>query len=283
VRQLLASGRRVRAVARSSDKLARLVACGAEALAGDVTDTAFLTDAFRGADAVFAMSPPCYHAADVAATFRQVANSLADALIAARVTRVVALNGLTPPANTDPIAALHHFDRRLRDMSGVAIASLRPGFFMENLLPSVHGIRHTGNFSSAHRPDLAAPMVATREIAAAAARLLQSLNFSGYSTHDLMGTRDYSFRQAAAVLGAAIGQPELRYNQCSYEDFYKVFERAGFSASAASFHVELARTFNAGHAGAARTAASTTETSLEQFAREEFAPAYVRSGAGTVR
>lgn len=272
--QLLAGGRRVRAIARTPEKLAALAAKGAEVWVGDVQDTAFLTEAFRGADAVFAMSPPSYHSPDVSATFRAVANSLADALIAAKVSRVVALNGLTPPADKDPIAALHHFETRLKAMSGIHVASLRPGFFMENLLPSSHGIRRAGVFSSAHLPDLAAPMAATRDTAAAAVKLLLSLDFTGYSNHELMGTRDYSFRQAAGILGAAIGKPDLQYVQCSYEDFYKVFERAGFSPSAAEFHVELARTFNAGHSTAPRTAANTTATSLEQFAKEEFAPFY---------
>jgi uncharacterized protein YbjT (DUF2867 family) len=277
--QLLAAGRRVRAIARTPDKLAKLAAQGAEVRVGDVQDTAFLTDAFKGADAVFAMSPPSYHAADVSATFRAVANSLADALIASKAPRVVALNGLTPPADKDPIAALHHFESRLKAMSGIHVASLRPGFFMENLLPSAHGIRRAGVFASAHLPNLAAPMVATRDIAAAATKLMLSLDFTGYSNHELMGTRDYTFNDAAATLGAAIGKHDLKYVQCSYEDFYKVFERAGFSPSAAEFHVELARTFNLGQSTAPRTTANTTTTSLEQFAREEFAPFYNSLGA----
>jgi uncharacterized protein YbjT (DUF2867 family) len=278
VRQLLMGGQRVRALGRAAGTLSTLAALGAEISVGDLQDQPFLETAFRGADAVFAMTPPFYHAADVAAAFRTVANRLADALISANVPRIVALSGLTPPSDHDPIAALHHFEQRLQNMSGVAIASLCPGFFMENLLPATRGIRHAGVLSSAHLPDVAAPMVATRDVAAAAAGLLLALKFSGYSRHELMGTRDYSFRQAAAILGVAIGKPDLQYAQCSYEEFYNVFQRSGFSASAAHFHVELARTFNEARSSAQRTVTSTTATSLEQFAREVFAPAYNGTG-----
>jgi uncharacterized protein YbjT (DUF2867 family) len=276
-RDLLATGRRLRVIAREQSRLEPLAALGAEACAGDLHDPGFLTRAFAGADAVFAMIPPSRGAADVAREFRQLADNLADALLAAGVRRVVALHGLTPQTHRDPVAALHHLDQRLRETSGLAVAALRPGFFMENLLPSVHAIRRTGALVSAHRPDLPVPMVATRDIAAAAARLLRALDFEGYSTYELMGAQDYTFEQAARILGAAIGRPDLQYRQCGADEFHASFLRAGFSESAAHFHVELARLLNAAGGAPARAAANTTATTLEWFAAQEFAPAFERA------
>ena len=82
-------------------------------------------------------------------------------------------------------------------------------------------------------------------------------------------------RASAAALGAAVGQPQLRYVQCDYPEFRGVFVRAGMSASAADFHVELARVFNEVPNPVVRTSANTTPTSLEQFARDVAAPAFL--------
>jgi uncharacterized protein YbjT (DUF2867 family) len=56
--RLLAAGRRVRVVARSTGALAALAKRGAEAAAGDATDGAFLRGAFEGAAAAFVLLPP---------------------------------------------------------------------------------------------------------------------------------------------------------------------------------------------------------------------------------
>ena len=274
-RRLLEGGIRVRVIGRDAAKLSALTALGAEPRSGDVQDGPFMSEAFRGADAVFAMIPPFYAASDVAAAFRAVAASLAGALASAKVPRVVALNGITPDVKTDPIAALHEFDRLLRRLPDVSVLSLRPAFFMENLLPAMHGIKRTGIMSSAHRADLATPMVATRDIAAAAAEALRRADFTGYVSRELLGAKDYTFREATAVLGASVGKPELPYVQCSYQEFRGNFVRAGMSDSAADFHVELARVFNEVPTGVARSAANSTATNLEAFAREVFAPAFL--------
>jgi uncharacterized protein YbjT (DUF2867 family) len=50
---LLKAGEKVRTLGRSENKLAELQTSGADVLAGDTTDAAFLSKAFRGADAVF--------------------------------------------------------------------------------------------------------------------------------------------------------------------------------------------------------------------------------------
>ena len=61
---LLNAGEKVRALGRSESKLAELKAAGAEVLSGDTNDVAFLTKAFRGADAVYTLLPTDPHAAD---------------------------------------------------------------------------------------------------------------------------------------------------------------------------------------------------------------------------
>jgi uncharacterized protein YbjT (DUF2867 family) len=84
--QLLQNGTHVRTIARSADNLAPLAAKGAEACTGTFDDTTFLTAAFRGADAVFAVlpgSPP--NAPDYLADQARLTANLAQAIEASGV------------------------------------------------------------------------------------------------------------------------------------------------------------------------------------------------------
>lgn len=55
---LLAAGHSVKVISRSTEKVAELVAKGAVAAIGDLADADFLTQAFKGATAVYLMIPP---------------------------------------------------------------------------------------------------------------------------------------------------------------------------------------------------------------------------------
>ena len=70
--KLLAKGEKVRAIARSKERLAKLSGQGAEAFVGDVADSAFLTQAFDGARAVYFMVPPNPTARITAAISREL-------------------------------------------------------------------------------------------------------------------------------------------------------------------------------------------------------------------
>jgi hypothetical protein len=100
--------------------------------------------------------------------------------------------------------------------------------------------------------------------------------FAGYAVRELLGPRDYTHREATAILGAAIGKPDLAYAEFSYEDFRNGLVGAGFSASVADAYVEMSVALNEGRIQrrVTRTASNATPTTLEEFAREVFVPAY---------
>jgi uncharacterized protein YbjT (DUF2867 family) len=279
--RLLHSGVTIRAVARTAERLLPLAAQGAEARVGDMANTAFLTEALRGADAVFAMIPPNYTAPDLRAYHLRLAVSLAEALHTAGVSRVVALssNGASLPSGTGPIADLRTFEERLQAIPRLSVVALRPTLFMEDLLDAIPLIKSAGINGSAVRADVALGMIATRDIAAVAAEYLMAPTFEGYMVRDLLGPRDYTYREATAVLGAAIGKPDLAYVEFSYEDFRQELLGAGFSASAADAYVEMYTAINAGRlqSTVSRNALNTTPTTLEEFACDVFAPAYQAS------
>ncbi|MGQ0591946.1 MAG: NAD(P)H-binding protein [Gammaproteobacteria bacterium] len=275
--RLLQGGVKIRAVARSAKKLAPLTARGAEACVGDLQDTAFLTEAFRGADTVFAMIPSQPDVPDLQADQLRTATSVTEALKASGVPRVVALSsaGAGLPSGTGPIAGLHEFEELLKSVPGLSVVALRPTYFMENQLESIDLIKSAGINGSAARADVALAMIATRDIAAVTAEYLLAPTFDGYTVRELLGPRDYTHREATAILGAAIGKPDLAYVEFSDEDFRKGLLGAGFSASAADAYVEMYAAINDRRIQntTSRNASNTTPTTLEEFAREVFAPA----------
>ena len=88
--------------------------------------------------------------------------------------------------------------------------------------------------------------------------------------------RDYTYPEVTSILGAAIGQPDLHYVQFPYEEFSKGLVGAGLSPDLAGALVELYTAFNNGEIQrmADRTDSNTTGTTLEEFARDVFAPIY---------
>ena len=284
VHHLLQQGHQVTAVARPSARLDALSQAGATIKAGDAHDAAFLTEALRGADAAFLMIPPNVTSPDVLAHMAQVGEATARAVRDSGLQQAVHLSsiGADEPAGTGPVVGLYHQEARLNAIAGLQVAHLRPAYFMENLLANVGMVQHMGIAGSAMRPDLEFPMVATRDIAAKAAELLGGPALAGHSVHYLLGPRNYSQQDATAAIGQAIGRPELPYVPFSYEDAKKGMMGAGLSESMASLYDEMTRNMNDKKVmvSAPRDAASTTPTTLEEFAQSVFAPAFRAATAG---
>jgi len=64
VQKLVAEKRDVTIISSNPDRKAEIEALGATAAIGSVSDLAFLTDTFKGADAVYTMVPPFFGASD---------------------------------------------------------------------------------------------------------------------------------------------------------------------------------------------------------------------------
>ncbi len=276
--RLLEGGSDVRALGRSADRLAGLVAKGAEAAVGEAADAGYLTGAFRGADAVYTLIPPDVQVEDYSAFQDQVGEAIVGAIKESGVGHVVFLSsiGADQPAGTGPIAGLHRQEGRLRSLEGVDVLALRPGFFFENHFETLGLIKHQGINGGAVAPDTSLPMIATRDIAEVAAKALVERDFSGFVVRELLGPRDLTMAKANGIIGEAIGNPDLAYVQFRYEDFEASLAQMGLSASVAALYTEMARAFNAGKVRSleGRSAANTTPTSFETFAAEVLVPAY---------
>jgi len=275
---LLQKQQKVRVVGRSKDRLSRFTSKGAEAFEADVTDSAALAKAFAGARAVYALIPPNPASNNVAAYQAEVTSSIANALEQAKVSHVVALSsvGADKPDKTGPVVGLHQMEERLAKIPNLNVLSLRAGYFMENTLPQVEVIKNFGMMAGPVNADLPLPLIATRDIAAAAAQALLELNFSGHQTHELLGQRDLTYLEMARIIGVAIGKPALAYVQLPGEQIVQAMTQMGMSKNMANLLVEMSDSLNTGYMKPLepRTAANTTPTPFERFVQDVFLPAF---------
>ena len=267
---LLKTGEKVRALGRSESKLAELKRAGAEIFTGDTNDAAFLTKAFRGADAVYTLLPTDPRAPDYRAEQDRQGEAIVKAIRESGVQYVVALSsaGAELSSGTGPIAGLHAQEQRLKQLKGVNVLLLRPVSFFENFYEAIGLIKREGINGNSVAPDLPIPMVATRDIADAAAKALKARDWHGVVVLELLGPRDLSFTEATHILGKRIGKPDLRYVQFSDEDQARALVQAGMSQSFADLYVEMTRAFNSGTIKPHRTAQNTTPTRFESVASE---------------
>jgi uncharacterized protein YbjT (DUF2867 family) len=206
-------------------------------MAGDGLNAEFLAQAFKGASAVFTLIPPNLRPTDFLAYADAMGESIVAAVRKAGVTHVVNLSsiGAELSEGTGPIVGLHRQEERLNAVPGLNVLHLRAAYFMENLLMNIGLIRSRGIAGSATRGDGLFPMIATKDIAAAAADHLVKRDFTGSSVKSLLGQRDLSLIEATAVIGKKIGKPGLSY------EFTMRRERlvaAGLSADMSRLYVE---------------------------------------------
>jgi uncharacterized protein YbjT (DUF2867 family) len=273
VRRLLEAGEHVRAIGRNPQALAELEAAGAEPRAGDAADATFLTEAFRGADAVHTMLPYSHTAPDFRAEQARLSEAIVTAIRDSGVRKVVVQSsfGADLPSGTGFIAAsLHSHEQRLRALDGVDLLLLRPTLFFESIVAAVDAIEATGVNADVVAPDVPVPMIASRDVAEVAAAALRSRDWTGVEVRELLGPRDLTYSEATRILGAAIGRPDLQYVQLSDDEMVGALVQAGFSSDAAVLHVEMGKAISAGtiipHEG--RTPRTTTPTRFEDVVAE---------------
>lgn len=277
--RLLDAGEPVRVIGRSADRLQPLVARGAEAAVGEVTDAAFLTRAFTGADAVYVMMPPDYRDPDYFGRYKKIGDAVQTALTASGVTHVVFLSsvGADLPSGTGPIVGLHREEERLKQLPGINVLILRPGAFYENEFGTLGLIKHMGINGGAAAGNVPHPRIAAADIGVFAADALRARDFTGVSVRDLFGPKDLTYDEVTRITGVAIGKADLKYVQFPPQDYVNgLVQSAGFPKEIADLFLEMSLAFSEGKAGHhdARTPANTGKTTFEEFARQALAPAY---------
>ncbi|MFZ0684270.1 MAG: NAD(P)H-binding protein [Terriglobales bacterium] len=282
-KSLLARGQKVRVFGRNAAHLQPLAAEGAEIVIGDATDASTLTKAFQQADSAYVMIPPNPGSNDFRAFQERMSDAITNAARNAGVRNIVSLSsfGADKASGTGPVVGLHNLERKLNQIDGINVLHLRAGYFMENTLAQAGAIRALGSAVGPLRPDLKLPLIASRDIGAAAADALLRLAFRGKQTQELHGQRDLDFTEATTIIGKSIGKPDLGYMQGPDNQIRAAMIQMGMSDNFAGQILELAAALNSGHMRALepRSDTNTTPTKFETFVTETFVPVYQQQAA----
>lgn len=189
----------VRAAYRSEEKAAGARAAGVEAVAVDYGRPASLTPAFDGVESVFLLG-----AGGMGQTEGEI--GVVRAARAAGVRRVVKLSVFGATEEEFGFARIHRPVERAIEESGLAWTILRPASFMQNFVnfmaPTIRGQHAMYTLI----PDARFNHVDTRDVARVAATVLTRDGHDGRA-YTLTGPRSFSYREAAATIGAVTETP----------------------------------------------------------------------------
>jgi uncharacterized protein YbjT (DUF2867 family) len=266
----------VRVIVRDPARLPDQVRRRVDIVEGSHGDAAVADRAFAGADAVFWNVAPDPHAPSVEDAYVGFTRPAAEAFKRHGVRRVVGVSalgrGTALAGRAGNVTATLAADNLIAD-SGVAYRALTNPSFMDNTLRQVAPIKARGTFFGPIDGDRKSPVVATRDIAAAAARLLLDDSWSGVREQPLLGPEDLSFNDMAQIISKVLGT-EVHYQQIPFEAFTANLIAAGMSQPMAQATTDMLAAKNEGLDNAEpRTSESTTPTSFRQWCEVILKPA----------
>jgi uncharacterized protein YbjT (DUF2867 family) len=282
-RGLLDAGHHVTAIGRNPERLRALADPGATALQGDVRDAGFVHQSFAGANAALLVVSEDRASRDVRRDFGDVGVNYANALSTNSVPFAVFVSSVGAHDDRYRGFVLVHRDveQALDAVPDLNVVHLRAPFFFENLFYWLPRIRARRTFAVPIDPDAGLDMVAAGDVAAAAVRLLLDLDFRGKRALELRGPDVITMRQIADRVRRQLGTSlpvERMTREADVEDLVK----RGVSYDFAHLMNDTGDTFS--RYGRLRAelpqAAITGTTSIDDFIRDQFAPALTaRAGA----
>ena len=279
--ELVLKGHTVTVISSNPERRSAIEALGAKAAIGTMEDADFLSATFTGADAVYVMETMGGNSyfdpnLDIIAAINKIGNSYKRAIEQSGVKRVVHLSSIG--AHTDKgngLLAFHYnVENILKSLpSDVAITFMRPVGFYYNLLGFINNIKTQGVIATNYGGDSKKPWVSPLDIAAAVAEE-QVTPFEGRKVR-YVASDEISCNELASLLGAAIGQPDLKWVVISDEQMLQGMLAAGMNPKIAAGMVEMNSSTNTGdlYEDYYRNRPTLGKVKLKEFAKE-FAAVY---------
>lgn len=244
--KLAAKGHNVTVISSDSNKSDQIKNIGATPAIGSVTDEAFLTKTFTGADVVYLMIPTNFSAPDIKADIAATAQIYANAVTAAGVKKIVMLSSLGAhlAEGTGPIAGIHRAEEILKKPEGVDLLILRPSYFYNNFYDNIDMVKHAGIIGSNFGAHQQLALVDPEDIAAVAVENIEK-GFTGQSVIYVASDKP-TLGEVAAALGKAIGKPELPWVEFTDEQAFGGMTDAGLPGDIAKNYVEMGAAIRSG-------------------------------------
>lgn len=271
--KLIAAGHSVTVVSSNAGKTAQIEALGAKAAIGSVEDVDFLTKTFAGADAVYTMVPPNFGASNWKKYIAGIGENYAEAIHASGVKNVVNLSsmGAHMPEGCGPVSGLFFVEKALNALEGVNVKHLRPGFFYTNFLANAGMVKHMGIIGGNYGENVKLVLVHPTDIAEVAAEEIQELHFRGKRIR-YIASDEITTGEVAAILGKAVGKPELQWVNFTDEDTLAGLSQAGVPDEIAKNYTEMGAAMRSGEMDSDYLKNRPTALGKTKF--EAFAPVF---------
>jgi uncharacterized protein YbjT (DUF2867 family) len=273
VEKLTSAKHDVTVISNNPERTEEIESLGAKATIGSVGDPAFVTAAFMGADAVYTMVPPTFAASNWKQYIAGIGKIYAQAIAAAGVKNVVNLSsiGAHMPDGCGPVSGLYYVEQALNELKDVNVKHLRPGFFYYNFLGNLGMIKHMGIIGANYGEGAKLVIADTSDIAEAAAEELINLSFKGKSIRYIVSD-EKTTDEVAAILGTAIGKPDLKWINFSDADTLGAMLQNGVPNDIAKNYTEMGAAMRSGEMASEYNASRMGKFGRIRF--EAFAPVF---------
>jgi len=240
--ELVQKGHQVTVITSDVEKQTEIETLGAKAAIGSVEDAAFLTEAFTGADTVYCMIPRANYFdpnLDLDAFTRKIGDTYAEAIQQSGVKRVVFLSsiGAHLEKNSGIIQRYNEIESVLNKLTDVSITFMRPTSFFYNLLAYIPMIKNAGIIAANYGAAKMIPWVSPLDIAAAIAEELTT-PLDGKKVR-YVASEELTGHETAAILGNAIGKPDLKWVLVTDEETLNGLTSVGMQQKIAAGLVEM--------------------------------------------
>ncbi|KFF02537.1 NAD(P)H-binding protein [Chryseobacterium luteum] len=281
-RLLVAKEHQVTVISSKPERISEINALGATPAIGTIQDTAFLTETFKGADAVYLMEAwegigsLFDKDIDFLEEFKKAAHNYVQAVQKSGVTKIIHLSsiGAHSDQGTGSLLVHHHVENILRTLpDNIAIKFLRPVGFFSNVYRWLPMIRSQYEIIQSYGGDQKEPWVSPYDIALTIADEM-GRPFSG-RTVQYIASDEVSPNEIAGALGKAIGIDALQWKVIPSEELLDQMLSAGINKWIANGMVTMQKAQQDGslYEDFYLNKPELGETKLNDFAKE-FAEVY---------
>jgi len=274
--ELVQKGHEVTVISSNPERQKDIEALGATAAVGTMEDAGFLAAAFAGANIVYVMEALGAHRffdhdLDMNAAISNIVNNYKQAIEQAGVKKVVHLSSIgAHTGKGNGILAFHyHAENILNKLpADVAIKFMRPVGFYYNMFAFIPTIKAQDAIIANYGGDDKEPWVSPLDIAAVIAGEIEK-PFEGRQIH-YIASDEVSPNQVAAMLGEAIGKPELQWIVIPDEQLLNGLLTTGMNPNIAKGMVEMNASRRGGvlYEDYARNNPALGKVKLTDFAKE---------------
>jgi uncharacterized protein YbjT (DUF2867 family) len=243
--ELVKKGHTVTVISSKTERQKEIEAIGAKATIGSMHDAGFLTEAFKEADIVYVMETlgegrfSDQHV-NIIDAITQIGLNYKQAIEKSGVKRVVHLSSIG--AHTDKgngmLAFHYNVENILKQLpNDVSIKFMRPVGFYYNMLAFIPTIKTQGAIISNYGGDDKEPWVSPLDIASVIAEEMEK-PFEG-RTIRYIASEELSPNEVAAILGASIGKPDLKWITIPDEKMLNGMIASGMNPNIAKGLVEM--------------------------------------------